>query len=105
MTKAQQATILLKKLTIELMQAGHWQENLPSKEALASTAPFCCDTLTFAQWLQFIFIPRITEMIAAGTSLPSSIALSPLAEEVFKSAKDSSVCVVIAEIDHLLSES
>lgn len=105
MTKAQQASILLKKLTIELMQAGHWQDELPAKEALASTAPFCCDTLTFAQWLQFIFIPRIDEMIASDLPLPSAIALSPLAEEVFKSENDSLVCEVIAEIDCLLSAS
>ena len=36
-----------------------WDADEPSPEALASTQPFCIDTLDFPQWLQFVFLPRM----------------------------------------------
>ncbi len=50
---------LLTALEHELQQRQLWQDILPPDEALASSEPFCVDTLTFPQWLQFIFIPKM----------------------------------------------
>ena len=36
----------------QLRQLGLWDKIPPSTEALASTQPFCVDTLTLPQWLQ-----------------------------------------------------
>ncbi|MGY8909754.1 MAG: YqcC family protein, partial [Flavobacteriales bacterium] len=40
----------------ELRQLGLWDRQVPSNSALASSEPFCVDTLTLPQWLQFIFL-------------------------------------------------
>ncbi len=63
----------------QLRQLGLWQRIPPSTEALASTEPFCVDTLTLPQWLQFVFIPTIYRMLEAGEPLPErcGIALTP----------------------------
>ena len=36
-----------------------WETTPPSEEALANPQPFCIETLTPTQWLQWIFIPRM----------------------------------------------
>jgi uncharacterized protein YqcC (DUF446 family) len=104
-TNIEQITKLLEELSIELQRLNLWQEHKPSIFALSSSAPFCCDTLTFAQWLQFIFIEKIRQMINQEQSLPTKIALTPMAEESFKhlSAQTASLLVVINKIDKTLT--
>jgi uncharacterized protein YqcC (DUF446 family) len=75
---------LLSQLEQCLKQTNNWQNTEPSTEQLASSQPFCIDTLTLPQWLQFIFIPKMREMLKHGAPLPSKVDISPYAEEVLK---------------------
>lgn len=52
---------LLGELTAELQRLERWQADHPGSEALASELPFCVDTLSFDQWLQFVLIPRMEQ--------------------------------------------
>jgi uncharacterized protein YqcC (DUF446 family) len=83
-----------------------WQPNAPDAKKLESTLPFCYDTLAFEEWLQFIFIPKITLMINEGLSLPTSISLTPMATEAFKEKGDitADLLTVIASIDEVFSQ-
>jgi len=65
-----------------LRRAGQWSQSRPSREALESVVPFCCDHLTLAEWLQFIFIGRLTEVLETGDPLPDACAIAPYAEMV-----------------------
>ena len=47
---------LLAALTTELKSLKLWQIQQPSAAELASSAPFCCDTLAFEQWLQLYLL-------------------------------------------------
>lgn len=67
----------------ELRALQLWEAQAPTAEALASTQPFSIDTLNFAQWLQFIFIPRMYLLIEAEAPLPSNCGIAPMAEEYF----------------------
>lgn len=62
---------------------GLWQSQIPSGDALASREPFCIDTLTFPQWLQFIFIVRISLIIQGQEALPQTSGILPMAQEYF----------------------
>lgn len=73
---------LLDQLSIVLKEQQLWSENSPSAEALSSQAPFCCDTLSFAQWLQFVFEPKMRELCAMGEPCPP-MSLSPMLEVAF----------------------
>ncbi len=99
--------ILLTELSQELKAAKLWQDHSPSADELSSQAPFCCDTLAFEQWLQFIFIPKITLLIKQQDYLPNKISLTPMAEEVFKHlpAKAESLLSVITKIDQAMTAS
>jgi uncharacterized protein YqcC (DUF446 family) len=71
----------------ELRQLNLWEAQIPSAEALASTEPFCVDTLSFTQWLQFIFIPRMYALVKNQQLPPGRCDIKPLAEECFRNSR------------------
>lgn len=75
---------LLLQLEAELRGMDLWQAEPPPAEALASSEPFCVDTLTLPQWLQFIFLPRMAQLVEAELPLPRQCDITPIAEEFFK---------------------
>ncbi|PCI56509.1 MAG: hypothetical protein COB45_04930 [Gammaproteobacteria bacterium] len=103
--KEQQTSILLTQLSQELEMLTLWQQCRPNLCEMASTLPFHYDTLTFEQWLQFVFIERINLMIEENQPLPSEILLLPMAEESFKKLgnKANNLIDIIAQLDCLFS--
>lgn len=73
----------LQALEDELHNVGLWTATPPSPAALASRQPFCVDTMGFEQWLQWVFIPRMTELAAAGVSTLARCEIQPMGEEAF----------------------
>ncbi|WP_440053643.1 YqcC family protein [Pseudoalteromonas sp. T1lg65] len=71
---------LLAELESCLKAAGLWQRQEIDPLALTSTQPFCCDTMSFEQWLQFVFIPKMQLLIRQSEPLPKSMAIAPMAE-------------------------
>ena len=90
----------------QLRQLGQWDKIPPSTEALASSQPFCVDTLTLPQWLQFIFLPTLYEMLEQDQALPERCGIAPMAQEYFRDAELATEELVIAleTIDELLSK-
>ncbi len=80
------ATLLL-ELEAELRQLKLWDAEPPTAAALASTEPFCVDTLTLPQWLQFVFLPRMSHMVEMEVPLPKSCGIAPMAEEFFRGSE------------------
>jgi uncharacterized protein YqcC (DUF446 family) len=105
LSKEQQTLILLTQLNQELKALTLWQKCRPTLYEMASTLPFHYDTLTFEQWLQFVFIVRIHLMIEKNQPLPSDISLFPMAEESFKTLgnKANRLLDTIGQLDSLLS--
>jgi len=105
-TSPEYISTLLADLAFELKSLNLWQISQPSTAKLSSSTPFCCDTLAFEQWLQFIFIPKLVEMINQQRSLPSKVSLTPMAEEAFKYLSTSAkpLIDIIQKIDNALTE-
>jgi len=105
LSKEQQTLMLLAQLSQELKALTLWQSCRPSLKQMASTAPFHYDTLTLEQWLQFVFIERIDQLIEKKQALPSEISLLPMAVESFKKHgnKANKLLGVIGQLDCLLS--
>lgn len=99
------ANRLLALMESELKALDLWQVTPPSVEALASVRPFCCDTLAFEQWLQFVLIPRMGALITGNHPLPTNIAVAPMAQEAFKplGSRAGDLISSIAQFDALLS--
>ncbi|WP_229804953.1 YqcC family protein [Alteromonas halophila] len=76
---SQQVQQLLAQLEAELKKQGEWATISPHPSQLASQAPFAVDTLTFCEWLQFIFLPKLSALVEQGQPLPP-MAIAPAAE-------------------------
>lgn len=80
-SKHKQTHRLLRRLRLGLEQQALWQSAPPSPTELASEQPFCCDTLMFEQWLQFVFIPKMEALCQHQLPLPGHMSLLPMAEQ------------------------
>ena len=96
---------ILEKLELELKRLALWQERAPAAEALASTLPFCMDTLEFHQWLQFVLLVRLRQMLLLQMALPAQIALYPMATEVYKQSRahHERLIACLADLDEVLT--
>ena len=90
----------------QLRQLGQWHKVPPTAEALASEQPFCVDTLTLPQWLQFIFLPTLYAMLKEGRALPERCGIAPMAEEYFRGTglRSNELVAALLRIDELLSD-
>ena len=102
--RTQVAEVLI-DIEAQLRQLGQWDKIPPSNEALASTEPFCVDTLTLPQWLQFVFLPTIYRMLEEDQPLPQRCGIAPMAEEFFRGSGlgIGSLVEALLQIDELLS--
>lgn len=84
-----------------------WEMQSPSPQALASIEPFAVDQLSFSQWLQFIFLPRMYGLIERAEPLPESCSIAPMAEAFFnpQDAEAAALIIQLAAIDRLISAS
>lgn len=101
-----QVKSLLMDIEHELRILGLWEKETPSEEALASTEPFAVGSLTFSQWLQFIFLPKMYFMIEHNIQLPTNCQITPMAEEYFARSKISvnTLLQYLHKVDALLGK-
>jgi uncharacterized protein YqcC (DUF446 family) len=102
----QRLTSLLFAVEQELRAMQLWDQQIPSAQALASSQPFAIDQLCFNQWLQFIFLPKMAEIIETASALPESCSTAPMAEEFFKAEQVDGISLIrhLAAIDALISD-
>ncbi|WP_439852090.1 YqcC family protein [Pseudomonas syringae] len=67
----------------ELRALGWWDVTPPGEAALSSQEPFSVDTLEFAQWLQWIFLPRMKVILERDLPLPNASGIVDMAEMVY----------------------
>jgi len=96
----------------DCMQSANLWENdsPPAASKLCSSIPFSADRMTFLQWLQWVFVPRLSEIIDKKQSLPKNCNIQPYAEEMLSRERhiiDSAVVeklnALMKKIDQLLS--
>ena len=89
----------------ELRLLGWWAPAAPAVERLASAEPFCVDTLAFEEWLQWIFLPRMKDIIERGEGLPSACSIRPMAEMAWavEGARVAVLLELLEEFDRLIN--
>lgn len=98
----QALTKALDELVASMQRNQLWASSAPDAKALASTQPFCVDTLTLEQWLQFVMVPTFMAMMANKQALPETCDIYPMAEHVWPQAyPDVRVC--IKAVDNVIS--
>lgn len=99
MSKNAKIIDILELINQEMILLDLWQSTLPSKEALASEEPFCCDTLTFTQWLEFILLPKMSMLLDSDLPLPSEFEILPMAEQSLDQTKHQQLIALISQLD------
>jgi uncharacterized protein YqcC (DUF446 family) len=96
---------ILSAIEAELKVSQLWSAQRPSDEALASTQPFCLDTLTLPQWIQFILLERLRMMIEQQYPLPTQCGVEAIAEEYFKHSQTSGDALIelLRQLDEQLT--
>ena len=96
---------LLIEVEKELRLMQLWEKQSPSPQALASVEPFAVDQLSFNQWLQFVFLPRMYELVESEAPLPDNCSIAPMAEEFFKMQPVEAAAIIsrLAAIDRLIT--
>lgn len=77
------ADVLL-EVEATLRTHGMWDQHRPPAEALGSEQPFCIDTLRFEQWLQWVFLPRMKEILEDSRPLPVKSGILSYAQEYLR---------------------
>lgn len=96
----------LDALEAELKALDLWQAAAPAADDLASSEPFCHDTLTLPHWLQWIFLPRMRALLEGGHKLPETCDIAPYAREALKNQPGTTrLIVLIKRCDRIITES
>lgn len=97
---------LILQIEAEMRSLDLWDNRPPPPDALASTAPFCFDTLAFTQWVQWMLLPRLVRMIEQGQPWPERSEIGPLAEESFKELSQNTdrLLALMKDFDALIND-
>ena len=72
----------LGEIETEMKQIGMWQSEPPSPEQYQFHQAFAMDTMSFSQWLQFVFVPKVKEA-AKANQFPAKSQVSAQAVREF----------------------
>ena len=88
-----------------LREMDLYSEQRPQASAFESSVPFCYDTMSFLDWLQWVMFPRTRDLIRRELPLPTVCEIHPLAEEEFKliSQETDTLLEEIAALDQLFN--
>tara|TARA_B110000003_G_scaffold251854_1_gene265931 strand:- start:800 stop:1120 length:321 start_codon:yes stop_codon:yes gene_type:complete len=100
-----QLQYLLAGLEAELRLAQQWSNQQIAPKDMLSSEPFAVDKLSFSQWLQFVFVPRLQLICEDKTPLPASCSVAPMAEEFYRLNRINAEAVIdqLASIDQLIT--
>lgn len=97
--------VILAEIEAEMKHLGYWSEkNLP-EEAFHFQQAFAMDTMTFAQWLQFVFIPRVIAILDEQGDFPERSMVGTQAIREFDgNVKAASLVRLLNDFDRLIIE-
>src|SRR5438270_5427778 len=91
----------VEQIEAEMRSIGLWQDQPLSPEQMQFSQAFAMDTMTFSQWLQFIFLPRVREAVASG-EFPSSSSVGAQAVHEFDGDENAArLITLLSEFDAL----
>src|SRR6185295_14632739 len=70
-------------IEVELKRLGRWCEQPLPEDRFVNMGAFGSQTMTFEQWIQFVLIPRIRDIIATQADFPNESNLAPYAIRYF----------------------
>lgn len=99
------ASLKADEIEVELKRLGRWTTNSLPDEAFEDMGAFGSNTMSFEQWLQFVLIPRIREIVQEQSDFPAESNLAPYAIRYFDGDTDSSsLHNILYDLDQLINK-
>jgi uncharacterized protein YqcC (DUF446 family) len=98
MTEIAEVAAAADRVEAAMREAGMWQDAPLDPAQYDFRMAFAMDTMAFSQWLQFVFLPRVREIVAGGGSLPGASNVAAQAVREFDGMQDSAGPVLDALI-------
>lgn len=93
------------EIEAELKRLGRWMENSLPDECFDDMGAFGSNTMGFEQWLQFVLLPRIREIVEEKGDFPSGSNLAPYAIRYFDGDPDADpLREILYTLDLLINE-
>lgn len=87
-------------IEVEMRRLGWWRDEPLPAEMYDFTQAFAMDTMPFQYWLQFIFIPRVRDIIASEGDFPGSSQVGAQAVREFDGVYEAESLVgLLSEFD------
>jgi len=101
-----QASQKIDAIEAELRRIGQWQEEQLPASALDFHEAFGSDKLTYFQWLQFVLVPRVREIVTSGDEFPQGSSVGAYAVRELDGHPDVGLLVtLLSEFDALFDGS
>jgi uncharacterized protein YqcC (DUF446 family) len=99
-----QAEGVANKIEAELKVLTRWDKVPLSKEKYKDMGTFGSNTMSFVQWLQFVLLPRIREIVKEESDFPAGSMLTAYAIREFQGDPDSGQLILLLyELDQLVN--
>lgn len=93
----------IQEIETEMRGIGMWSDVAPSADKFQSRVAFFGDTMSFDQWLQFVFLPRVHEVLAGKSPAPASSSVGAYAVREFDGLdKANRLTGLLGEFDRLI---
>jgi uncharacterized protein YqcC (DUF446 family) len=98
----ERAAAAIDAIEAELKRIGCWSDVPLPPDAYDFRQAFAMDTMAFSQWLQFVLVPRVREIVAARGAFPSVSHVGAHAVREFDGNHDADRLVsLLSEFDAL----
>jgi uncharacterized protein YqcC (DUF446 family) len=99
-----QVALKIAEIEAEMKAIGYWQSKPLPNEAYDFQQAFAMDTMSFAQWLQFILLPRVAEILEQKADFPTDSMVGVQAMREFDTdVKASRLTLLLSEFDEIIN--
>jgi uncharacterized protein YqcC (DUF446 family) len=89
------------EIEAEMRRIGMWQSAALRPGQMKFEQAFAMDTMTFEQWLQFVFLPRVRESVASNDFPATSEVGAQAAREFDGNLEAGRLVTLLSEFDGL----
>ncbi len=90
------------EIEVEMKAIGYWSAEPLPESAYQFRKAFGMDTMAFSQWLQFIFIPRVRQIVAERGQFPERSMVAAQAVREFDGDPNASrLLSLLSDFDRL----
>ena len=88
------------EIEAEMKRIGYWRAGPPPAEAFQFKQAFAADTMAFPQWLQWVFLPKVRQLVRDRSALPEGSFVGTYAPRALEGdAKADPLVGLLSEFD------